>query len=296
MLILANENMVYNKQAANVTSHVRSMRDTTQLPGTDELKGIIEFEAKRDVPQDKLNAHYPNFDVFIQLLDRLHLKADFIKKDVSNEIWLREGYQERSDELIWEMVEKIGGGFETSDRLYFDAAYDYLSEEESLEKADALFVFGAKTPLRAQKAAELYRDRWSQKIIFSGHGPFTGRDETAEAETYRDLAINAGVHVEDILTETKSITVPDNVRSSLNMFDEIDFKFQSLIIVNSPYVQRRGWCHFKKYLPDTIKLIRQNCDTGEKFSRDGWFTNPEGIKVVLNEFIKMKIAMTLNTA
>lgn len=272
------------------------MRNTTQLPGTDELKEIIKFETKRDLPQEKLNRHYPDLDVFIRLLDYLHLDADFMKRIVSSEEWVCEGYQERSQRLIGEIVAKIMGNLEANDRRYFDAIYDYLGEEDSLERADAIFVFGAKTPLRAQKAVELYQNGWSQKIVFSGHGSFTGRGEITEAERYRDLAVKAGVHVEDILIETKSITIPDNVRSSLNMFDDTDFRVQSLIIVNSPYVQRRGWCLFKKYLPDTVKLVRRNCDTSEKFSRDGWFTNPEGIKVVLNEFIKMKIAMTLNTA
>lgn len=213
----------------------------------------------------------------------------------SMEEWINLGHQEKADALIETLVEKISAAKEEF-RPWFDEVYAYLSEDDGLMKADAIFVFGAKTPLRAEKAVELYEKGWSKKIIFSGHGPYTGREDVAEAEKYLDIALKSGVPASDVLVEKRSITIPDNVRSSLNYFDEIGFKPANLILVNSPYVQRRGWCHFRKYLPDSVGLIRRNCGTSEKFSRDGWFTNPEGIKVVLNEFIKMKIAVTLNTA
>lgn len=272
------------------------MRDTTQLPGSDELKDIMDFEAKREVPLEKRDVHYPKFDAFLALLDHLQIAADFMCEDVSAETWLSGGYQEKGDSLMQELIGKLMARGVNELRPIFDTLYDYLSEEDVIKKSDAIFVFGGKTPLRAEKAVQLYRDGWSRKIIFSGHGSYTGRSETSEAEKYREVAIAAGVPPEDILLETESITIPDNVRRSLNYFDEIGFTPKSLILVNSPQPQRRGWCLFKKYLPDSVELVRQNCPTAEKYGRDGWFTNPEGIKVVLNECIKMKIAVTLNTA
>lgn len=271
------------------------MRDTKQLPDTDELKKIMEYEAKRDVPPEKVGIHYPDFQPFIRLMDHFLIDAEFFREEHSAKEWLDFGYQEKADALIKELLQKISTPRDDC-RPFFDAMYDYLSEEDLLKKADCIFVFGGKTPLRIEKAIQLYQDGWSKKLVLSGHGPYTGRTEETEAEKYRDIAIHAGIPEENILLEKESITIPDNVRRSLNLFEEIGFKPSTIISVNSPQPQRRGWCLFKKYLPDSVELVRQDCPTTEKYSRDGWFTNPEGTRIVLNEFIKMKIAVTLNTA
>lgn len=272
------------------------MRSSTQLPDSKELQDIIAYEAQREIPPENTDAHFPKFEVFIRLLDELKLDASLLRDDFSAEDWIGGDCQKRAAALVEDLVDKMIHASNKDLLPLFDAIYDYLSEEDGLKKADVIFVFGAKTPLRAEAAVKLYEGGWSQRIVFSGHGPFTGRTEITEAEMYRDLAVKAGVPLADILLEAKSITIPDNVRSSLNLFDEIGFKPKSIILVNSPYAQRRGWSLFRKYLPESVGLIRRNCGTGEKFSRRGWFTNPEGIKVVANEFIKMKIAVTLNTA
>lgn len=271
------------------------MRDTKKLPGTDELRKIMEYEAKRDVPLEKMGTHYPDFEAFIRLVDHFLIDAEFFRRRSSAEDWMSLGYLEKVDGLIEDLARKVSSAGDDC-RPLFDACYDYLSQEDDLKKADCIFAFGGKTPLRIEKAIQLYKDGWSEKLILSGHGPYTGRAEISEAERYRDIAIEAGIPTESIILEKESITIPDNVRRSLNVFDEIKFEPKSIILVNSPQPQRRGWCLFKKYLPNGIELIRQNCPTAERYSRDGWFTNSEGIRVVLNEFIKMKIAVTLNTA
>lgn len=273
-----------------------STRDTTQLPGSDELKSIMEFEAKRDVLPEKIYTHYPRFETFIALLDQLQIESFIIKNNIPAEGWLTQGYQEKCDKLMENITNKLLKVNTKAIRQLLNELYDYLSEEDELKKADAIFTFGGKTLWRVEKAIQLYQEGWSEKLVFSGHGSYTGRGEIPEAENYREIASRAGVPNEDIMLETESITTPDNVRRSLNLFDKIGFKPNSLILVNSPQPQRRGWCLFKKYLPDSTELIRQNCQTAEKYDRNDWFTNPEGIKVVLNEYIKMKIAVTLNTS
>lgn len=272
------------------------MRTTSTLPTTQELGDIMNFEAKRALPPEKALVHYPDLTTFLDLLAHFEIETSLITRDYLPYEVLENTLFEEADTLLQKLGARILETKGTTCRPLLDAAYDYLSEEDPLETSDAIFVFGAKTPLRAEKAAQLYKEGWANKLVMSGHGPFSERGDVTEAEMYRDIAVAAGVPSERILLETRSITIPDNVRSSLNLFDEIGFAPHRLIIVSSPYAQRRGWCLFKKYTPDTIHIIRQNCDTGKHYSRDGWFTNPEGIKVILNEFIKMKFAASLNTA
>ena len=56
------------------------------------------------------------------------------------------------------------GDLSEEDIQVLNATYDYLSEEDIPEKSDLIFVFGSKTPLRIDKAVELYNQGVSEII------------------------------------------------------------------------------------------------------------------------------------
>lgn len=276
-----------------------SRKDFTKLPSTSELRDIINAEAKRDVPIEKIGVHYPNFSLVVELLNTLELPTEIFTNEYKSESLDDDNLMEKGNALIEQAKNKILSLELNQTQIgLLNRIYDYLSEEDIPEQADLIFVFGSKTPVRIEKALELWIKKLSDTIMISGGSPFYKKDEqqVSEAEQYKDLAVTYGVLSENILVETKSFTIPDNVRSSLNLLDEMGRGFSSIILVNSPYVQRRGWVHFKKYLPDSIKIIRVNSATIDKYQKDSWFRNAEGIAVILNEFVKMKIAITLDTA
>jgi uncharacterized SAM-binding protein YcdF (DUF218 family) len=172
-----------------------------------------------------------------------------------------------------------------------------LAEEDIPEKSDIIFVFGAKTPFRIEKAVELYHQGFGEKIVISGRGPhYEDAQSTTEAELYARIAMQNGVPLSALITEDQSITIPHNVVCALNLLETAGIVYSSLILVNSPYVQRRGYAHFRKYTPDTIKLLRVNSDTGDKYKRNTWYNNQVGIETILGEYIKAKVAVSLNTA
>ena len=178
-----------------------------------------------------------------------------------------------------------------------DAAYDYLSEEDIIAPADLIFVFGAKTTARIDKAIALYKQGFGKRLMVSGASPHYAADKAVkEAERDAQIARDQGVPESALVLETNSISIPDNVRSSLNLLDARGLVHQKVMLVNSPYTQRRGWAHFRKYLSDDAELIRVNAATAEKFSREHWYKNLEGIRVVLGEFVKLRVAVLLNTA
>jgi hypothetical protein len=271
-------------------------RDGTTLPGAVELSDILEREAKRDLPPGKETVHYVDLDPFASVLEAVGLPTDLLTAEYAPAEVVDAKLIERGDHLIAALVERLSDASRALPQVELRAAYDYLAEEDEPAPADLIFAFGAKTPLRAEKAVALYQAGLAPRLMFSGRSPNYAPDAVAEAETYRRYALDRGVLNEAIITETNSITVPDNVRSSLNLLDARGEPARSFILVNSPYVQRRGWAHFRKYLPDDVRLIRQNCSTAPKFSREQWFRTPDGIKVVANEYVKMKIAASLNTA
>lgn len=264
------------------------------LPTIAELKKIIAQETKRPLPREKESIHYADFSSTKNLLNAFELSTDYFNQELTFEDL--EKHQLFSEVNILG-IKLLANILKNPDNTkIYNQVYDYLTEVDKPKKSDLIFVFGAKTLSRVEKAIELYQNDIASKILFSGGNPFYDQNKKAEAEIYKEFAMQAGVLEQDIITETKSITIPDNIRTSLNQLDTMGMKFKSITLVNSPYAQRRGWAVFKKYTSDSTTIYRVNCATAEKFSRDNWYKNEEGIKVIFNELVKLKLAVILNTA
>ncbi len=269
--------------------------DFTSLPTVAELKKIISQESQRLVQGSKKDIHYPDFRTIIQLLEHFQLPTTYFTSALTLESLEKNNYIDQVNSIGKALLTLLP--VHTENIELYNAMYDYLAEEETrLIPSDILFVFGAKTSARIEKAIELYHKKLGKKIWISGGHPFYQDTGEAEADTFRKLAIHAGIPANDILTESASITIPDNIRSSLNLMDKMQLKPQSITIINSPYSQRRSFCVFKKHTPDTLLLQRANCKTGADYNRNNWFKNPNGIKVVFNEFVKLKLTVIFNDA
>ncbi len=260
----------------------------TQLPSYKELSDILLHEAHRTIPKEKEHIHYVDFVTIMQLLDVYEISTRFFKDDIRFEdLQNADLFAEIS--LMFDSL--VDGILLTKDdpakQTLFNNLYDYLSESDELEQADLIFVFGAKKIFRIEKAVNLYKKGYAPKIVISGKCPFYQLDkfEVSEAETLEKYALKHGVPKEDIILEKESITVPDNVKRSLNLLEERSIPHKSIILVNSPFSQRRGWSHFSKMSKRGTKLIRSNTDTvSEQYSRDGWYQSEAGAKVIVKEF------------
>jgi uncharacterized SAM-binding protein YcdF (DUF218 family) len=267
--------------------------DNRLLPGKEELNQIIGAEVYHPVASGKEAVHYPKFDTMIALLSHLGLELSVFTDDGLDIYDIINYGQKLLDQIVIKLLDR-----ELKDdgiRL-LQQAHDYLSEEDEPEKSDLIFVFGSKTNLRPKKAAELFEAGIASVIMVSGGKPiYSNRGEEPEAERYR-FSAETGVPSSAIITEPLSITVPDNVRRSLGILDNLKHEYQRIALVNSPYSQRRGWAVFKKHVPDTVTIYRVNCDTNMQYSRDRRYIDEAAIRVVLNEFIKMRASVVYNTA
>ena len=255
---------------------------------------ILQKEEWRPVAPGKEDVHYPDFATICALLNHLGLSDELFTSEVTT---IYEAVR-RGDALLAELVAKLT----TQDvneptRSLLDDCYAYLSEADDPKPSDLIFVFGGKTAARPERAAQLYHNALSAHILMSGGNAIYAQDQSLkEAAIYRDLAITAGVPHDAIILEDRSITVPDNIRVSLNMLDASGQSFSSIILVNSPYTQRRGWSIFKKHLPDSVQLYRVNCTTKLEFAPGNWYHQENTLRVVLNEFMKMRASVVHNTA
>lgn len=265
--------------------------DHTQIPTSAEISEIVAAEAKRQKPASKVGVRYADFSKIIQLYETYGLDPSiFVHSAQTTQQILDAGAKD-----IPKLIEQIINNRQNQSQL--DEAYDYLAEEDELSPGEFIFVFGSKGNYRAEKAIELFKMGFGQKIIFSGHVPsYADKSAVPEAEIFANLAIDKGVPPDAIITESESITIPDNIRRSLNLLDEKSIPYASFILVNSPYAQRRGWCVFKKYTKDNVKILRANSLTKPEYSRDMWFKNQDGIAVVLGEYFKLRNAGAFDDA
>ena len=238
-----------------------------ELPSLKELEETLATESQRAIPKEKASMHYASLEPFITFLNTLGIDTSEITLDKT---W--QDVRMISERLINEASPRILESDRSEISIPAYKLYEYLSEEDSPDKSDLIIAFGAKTNARVEKAIELYKKRLSTILLFSGSSPLYANIEP-EAEVYKEIALKVGIPEDDIITETKSITVADNVRSSLNLLDEMHITYKNIIIVNSPYTQRRSYSHLEKYTPTGTKIYRVNCTTKEGLRKNDWFTN-----------------------
>ncbi|HET6747447.1 MAG TPA: YdcF family protein [Candidatus Saccharimonadales bacterium] len=253
-----------------------------ELPSASELWEILAKESQRlAVYYDYLKLHQDIFIPFKQLCRKYGAECDWLS--VYEQIDLVE-----LDARLLACFDKLEASmFNKTDPLYA-AVYDKLVINKEPENADAIFVFGSPNDLRIRKAIELYKAGFSDKIVISGHGPFYASHTQNEAERMAKVALDEGVPESALLLEPKAITIPDNVKRTLDLFEDIDFKPAKLIIVASPFALRRCEMDWYKFTPWAIKTVPVASDSmSYDFTREGWTTTSRGIRVILNEYAKL---------
>jgi DUF218 domain len=267
-----------------------SRTNNRRLPDSQELSHILEIEADRVVPADKTDVHYPEFNTIVNFLKYLKLDASVFSTPGTIHQVVEQGRV-----LLDQVAASVINNTQQVDKHLLDDMWDYLSEEDEVSACDTVFVFGAKTPLRAIKAAEAFDEGRADRIVVSGGGPIYVQDKTVtEAENYKQILLDKGVPEDKIILEVGAITVPDNVRRSLNLLDELSISPKKIVLVNSPYSQRRGWVIFMKHAESGVSLVRVNCESA--ITKDNWFKSEDTLRIVLNEFVKMRASVVHNTA
>jgi vancomycin permeability regulator SanA len=255
----------------------------SELPTYIELKKIMSLESKR-LPNNKNGYIYQGDNSFLlKLLEYFKLDYSWLNFEISSS-----NYMHISEEIKNLLIEKILlNNYEDNLIQQFDEIYDYLSEEDEAIPAQNAFVFGSSSTLRIQKAIELYNKNIINKITISGHKPFYKDTSTTEAEEIEKFAIQNGIHQNDIEIETKGLTIPDNVKRTLDLWHEKRFYPTNLIIITSPFAMRRCFIDWKKFLDFNCQIIRQNSESSENFKKNNWYKEKNTLNIFINELVKI---------
>lgn len=158
-------------------------------------------------------------------------------------------------------------------------------DDASCQTVDAIVaVSGGDTIARTTEAVSLYKQGWSDTLIFSG----AAQDKTgpSNAAVMRQSAIDAGVPEADILIEELSETTKQNAARTQELITNRNIK--SVILVTSSYHQRRAGLEFAKRFDNQINVINHPVATDNQWSF-WWWTTPHGWYLAVSEFVKVII-------
>lgn len=146
-------------------------------------------------------------------------------------------------------------------------------------------VSGGDTSARVTEAIRLYKAGWADQLVFSG----AALDKTgpSNAEAMRRQALAAGIPQSAILIETTAFDTAENALNTSAMLAGVD----RLIVVTSPYHQRRAGLEFKRFLGQHVTVINHPTPY-DRLWPDYWWTSWDGWWLALVESAKTLIVMT----
>lgn len=166
--------------------------------------------------------------------------------------------------------------------LFYGLPY-YLAPQDKLVKADAIVaISGGETTSRTLGAVKLYDQGYAPLLIFSG----AAQDPTSvsNAAAMRKIALSKGVPSSSIIIEEDSADTYENAQNTARIIK--DKGLTSIILVTSPYHQRRASIEFKRALGESIKVINHST-SDESWRRRGWWKTDYSLNLTLSEFQKI---------
>lgn len=157
----------------------------------------------------------------------------------------------------------------------------YLSPQSQLSKADAIVVVsGGDTDARISEGVKLYLQKWAPKLVFSGAA---AEGDVSNALAMKRIAISKGVPAGDILIEENSKTTVENADFTAKIIRDNGFK--SIILVTSPYHQRRAYTQFRFALGKDFIILNHSA-VDNTWAKKSWWENANARFLTLGEIMK----------
>lgn len=140
--------------------------------------------------------------------------------------------------------------------------WNYMHIGHHLEKADVIVALGTHDIRVPEYAAKLWLDGWAPYLVCSGSGTIH-RDEPAwkqfsgrpEAEVFAEIAIKLGVSPECVVIENQSQNTGANYEYTGMLLAEKGIKYQKVIVVHKPYMERRAFATGRVCWPETELIV-----------------------------------------
>lgn len=140
-------------------------------------------------------------------------------------------------------------------------------------------ISGGDTAARAQEAIDLYEAGWAPIIVFSGAA--LDEDSPSNAAVMRKQALAAGVPDSAIIIEEDAANTEQNASKTARLLTDVD----RIILVTSPYHQRRAYIEFKAVFGDDATILNHPTINDRQWT-SAWFLTPNGWWLALSEMVK----------
>lgn len=255
-----------------------------QLPSALELWHILENESQRlAIRFDYLDLHPEIFDAHMKLSKLAGSDDSWIHNYKNLDLEEIDGQLVRNHNLLKQYILAHPEQGELYKKIYTS-----LIPKQILERSDAIFVFGSPSDARIDRAIELYQQGVADMIIISGQGPYYRVNEQSEAYRMALRAESRGIPTEAIIIEEQAITIPDNVKRTIDLLMLRNFKPASLTIVATDCILQRAQMDWYKFTPWEMNVFPVGVKAQSvAFTKEGWYKDNSTTNVVLNEYAKL---------
>lgn len=171
------------------------------------------------------------------------------------------------------------------------AVGSYIAPQDELKPANAIIaVSGGDTKARTQEAVKLYQEDWAPLLIFSGAA--SDPESISNAQAMKEIAVDQGVPPDVVAIEEFSRNTQENAGEVGTIIDALRHK--TVILVTSPYHQRRTYLEFQERLGGDVEIINHSAPD-KNWSRQDWWTNANGWYLTLTEVPKTLIAQLVTS-
>ena len=165
--------------------------------------------------------------------------------------------------------------------------YDYLNIPCDLKNADIIIGLGCMDMGIPNKCSSLYKEGYGKQIVFSGNvGKGTeGVLEITEAERFKNIAVEKGIPEKDILLEKDATNTYENYKFTKKLLENSNYNFDSVIIVQKPYVKRRCLAIADVELKGKAYYVSSEDLTFEEFVKQSEDNNTMNLDEIINEMV-----------
>lgn len=135
--------------------------------------------------------------------------------------------------------------------------WDYHHVNHQVKKVGCILVLGSHDLRVADRGTDLFLKGYAPFIVFSGgFGTLTRHlFSRSEADLFAEIAIKRGVPENQILIENKSTNTGENFKFTEKLLKTSGLDFNSFIVVQKPYMERRTYATVKKLWPEKEIII-----------------------------------------
>ena len=172
--------------------------------------------------------------------------------------------------------------------------WDYLGMHQTPEKADVIVGFGNFNTDIARRAAELYRQGYASKVLFTGG---LGRNTEGllpepEAVRFAKVAMACGVPESDILLEDRSRNTKENIDFTRQLLEERNVPHGKILGVHQPFMERRITAAMGVYWPELDFSVTSPQVTIPEYlarAKEQGITENASVSVIVGDFQRIDL-------